>query len=281
MPNELTKYLCHSQFQDNELYHHGILGMHWGIRRYQPYPKGYKGDGKYIGDRSFRLQTESVRDRSESTIEQIKAIQEWDDKYLRNVLNGKVWIGKAKVAGTKVRRILDRVDDNAGLPIKRKDRGAEYDVKRINPSYKDGSASAGNNCALCTVAFDMRRRGYDVIAKQHAPINLLYDISSEDILWMYKGAKEISTGSSSNLFKELSKQPNGSRGAAFCTWSGGSSGHVVAYTVENGKPVLYDGQTGNVHKNPSDLFGPDAEETSFIRLDNVQPNYNTIRLAIE
>ena len=42
------------------LAHHGIVGMRWGIRRYQPYPGEYRGNGKFIGKKTASETADAV-----------------------------------------------------------------------------------------------------------------------------------------------------------------------------------------------------------------------------
>ena len=45
-----------------ELMHYGVMGMHWGVRRYQPYPAAYDGDGKFIGKKALKKQIQKDKD---------------------------------------------------------------------------------------------------------------------------------------------------------------------------------------------------------------------------
>lgn len=54
------------RYRPDALAHHGVIGMKWGVRRYQPYPNDYHGDGKYVGP--SRNQLKSAREMSRAVL---------------------------------------------------------------------------------------------------------------------------------------------------------------------------------------------------------------------
>lgn len=226
------------------LMHHGIKGQKWGVRRFQ------NTDG-------------SLTTRGKARYESIFFVR----REPGNPINLKVDKKALK------REALEpaKYDKKTGLKLKNRHMSIEEDCVRVNPEIKSffTDTATSHNCALCTTAYDLRRRGFDVQAGYARTGKMDHDIAK-----YYKGGK-FKHADKSEVVKELEKQGSGARGHILVKWNGGG-GHSMAYEVKNGKAMIVDCQVQKIFKNPNDLLDYCLPDVRYMRSDNLTPDYAEI-----
>ena len=179
-------------------------------------------------------------------------------------------------------RVLERVDPKTGLYLKNRDLGIDNDLMRVNPNHEKGRAYQVN-CTMCTVAMEMRRRGYDVAAcgltdTDRSGLNV--NVFGK---WFKPPTEHQSFSTMSEtgrglLTRAVAEQGDNARGEICVRWLSGG-GHSMFYQVEQGKMVIYDGQTGKKFDNEGALSQLFSNTTvAFVRrLDNLEPDMDAIK----
>ena len=337
----------------NELYHHGILGQKWGVRRFQN-PDGSLtaagreryGTGSSIGSKtksiaksvmgaamkvkdSYEMHNNTKEDRKEAvknflasaailtvgTAVAIGAVAGAAYLYTHGgiylfelklaamaamaggtmALAGAGMMIDAAVSGADQAKAQKRydaaeTDPKTGFKLKPKETDPEDDAKKVNPGYHNFNDNTKNNCVLCSTAFEMRRRGYEMTApvasegwkknpnffrgEKHKDFNGSSKWNNKKSI-TYSELLEYQNQMSDWITKETVKQGNGARGELHITWMSGN-GHSVAYEVQNNKLIIYDGQTGEKYKGFDD-FKDISMNVSYARRDNLEFNTEELK----
>lgn len=292
----------------DELYHYGIKGMKWGVRRFQDKDGSLTSAGKkrYSDDESDS--SEETKKKRKLTRKQ-KAVIIGASIVTAYAAYKFVDSGSASRLIAKGKAALGHTDLDFNKNVKLADKNLNSDeimhsvVSRINPNY--GGLGTKNNCRRCTFAYEMSRRGYDVKATRSVKgtgqtlVGLRNAISPGDAGGKFKFIKESVSNSDSvaskilneggtlgvkpitkvgsdyteSIFGALGGYKNGARGELTVEWSCGGR-HSMAWEIVKDRPVIFDCQTGKKYENVDAFMelGSVVSKASLTRLDNIDLN---------
>jgi hypothetical protein len=277
--------IIHGQFYDaNELYHYGVKGMKWGVRKDEAVSSGktsrHKNDTPSASqqaksasqERQYLRAMEAIKNGKKSADDALYRI---GSKYLSDT--------DLKTEEVELWDFNDGHQEYANPSKMLKDFGSSIydkgyrgitddDVAAVNPDY--GQPGTTNNCTKCSCALELRNRGLDVRAGRQT-----YPASSDAVTHWFKGAVR-----EEHLYDEaesaIKKSGPGSSGVITCFYPHGAGGHAMHWSVKNdGNFQIEDGQTGRTFKSLDEVTKKYGFLDSMVysyRLDNCEPNYDNM-----
>lgn len=197
----------------NKLEHYGVKGMKWGVR------KSEESKGPQIKGLESLLTTFNLVG---ITTKKTKQIRNNADLTLNSLSDAKIIHPPESY--------LESIK-NSSFP----------------ESYNDRSS---RNCANTTMAYELRRRGYDVKAKQTTigmPISEIeksYNIEKSDIQFNYLGNPLNQNLYNKRINDYFESMPDGYRGAMVIVWTRNYGGHIFNMEKINNKIIFIDPQNG-------------------------------------
>lgn len=234
-----------SQFYEKFIKHHGILGQKWGVRNGPPYPLSKEQHSKSEIDAGW----EKSLNKTSGLI----------TKYA---------LGKTN----------DSVKDFSSIKKIEGKHSREEDVKKINPKFGKERGTT-MNCTMCSAAYEMRRRGYDV----KAALSERGETTSKQMKWFNLSRRDIYTTKSYSDFKnKLSSMPSGSRGFLNSDCGRFHSRHCLVWEIVNGDLKIFDCQNGTIYQDLLD--SPICVNTytnyEIVRTDDKEISESAIKTAI-
>ena len=272
--------------------HHGIDGQKWGVRNGPPYPLSEEKHDKVVKAKNGYSKLSSSKKNEGSAVLAAVGVEvaataaivatmalasnlsdrHQHKKKIDAIQNESKLLDEKGIADTN-----KRFDDEHPPKTIEGAHSPESDMAKVNPLFDKAIPGTTQNCVLCSLTYDLRRRGYDVTAKlSNEPMNTERVLKS-----VYKSKHETEYYTDCHSFEKvesnmLKKYPDNSRGIFLARHysSLGYMGHAMAWEIKGGKVYVYDTQSNKkvkLTKADMGLLMPTMSGT--VRTDNLEINW--------